>query len=283
VKVSIITPSYRAAKWLPLCIASVYDQAGVEKEHIVQDSCSDDGTGDWLATDSRVRAYIEKDTGMYDAVNRGLRRAGGDVLAYLNADEQYLPGALKAVRDAFIADPELDVLFSGTVVVDNGGAFICCRKGLVPSRLHVRVAHLPILTCSIFFRRTALESHSLFFDTAYRDIADAYWVLSALRRGLRIRVMDRLTSAFTDTGENMNLQPNARAEIRRLRESAPRWAQTLSPVLVLEHRLRKWLSGGYSQKPFSYEIYTLADTSRRLVFRVSNPTCVWRSRLGLKI
>jgi len=121
------------------------------------------------------------------------------------------------------------------------------------------------------------------FNLGLIDIADAYWVLSALRRGLRIRVMDRLTSAFTDTGENMNLQPNARAEIRRLRESAPRWAQTLSPVLVLEHRLRKWLSGGYSQKPFSYEIYTLADTSRRLVFRVSNPTCVWRSRLGLKI
>ena len=42
-------------------------------------------------------AFIEKDGGMYDAVNRGYRRAQGDILAYLNCDEQYLPGALKTV------------------------------------------------------------------------------------------------------------------------------------------------------------------------------------------
>ena len=82
-KFSIVTPSFRNSEWLKLCIASVADQ-GVEHEHIVQDSCSDDGTGDWLPRDSRVKAFVEKDQGMYDAVNRGYRRATGDILAYLN-------------------------------------------------------------------------------------------------------------------------------------------------------------------------------------------------------
>ena len=75
VKFSIITPSFRNSHWLKLCIASVADQQGVELEHIVQDSCSDDGTQDWLPHDRRVQAFIEKDGGMYDAVNRGYRRA----------------------------------------------------------------------------------------------------------------------------------------------------------------------------------------------------------------
>ena len=96
-KFSIITPSFRNSQWLKLCIASVADQPGVELEHIVQDSCSDDGTQDWLPHDPRVKAFIEKDGGMYDAVNRGYRRATGDILAYLNCDEQYLPGALEIV------------------------------------------------------------------------------------------------------------------------------------------------------------------------------------------
>src|SRR5665647_3272917 len=98
-KFSIITPSFRNSEWLKLCIASVADQSGVELEHIVQDSCSDDGTQDWLPHDPRVQAFIEKDGGMYDAVNRGYRRATGDILAYLNCDEQYLPDALAAVQD----------------------------------------------------------------------------------------------------------------------------------------------------------------------------------------
>ena len=80
VRVSIVTPSFRGAQWLPLCIASVADQEGVAVEHIVQDSCSDDGTQEILAREPRVRAFIEKDRGMYDAVNRGLTRATGDVL-----------------------------------------------------------------------------------------------------------------------------------------------------------------------------------------------------------
>src|SRR5438445_797489 len=109
-KFTIVTPSFRNSDWLKLCIASVADQ-GVDLEHIVQDSCSDDATKDWLPKETRVKAFIEKDTGMYDAVNRGFRRAGGDILAYLNCDEQYLPGALKRVGDFFATHPEVEVVF----------------------------------------------------------------------------------------------------------------------------------------------------------------------------
>src|SRR3954468_9321875 len=91
-KFTIVTPSFRNSEWLKLCIPSVADQ-GVAHEHIVQDAGSDDGTLEWLPQDTRVAAFVEKDRGMYDAVNRGYRRGTGDIFAYLNCDEQYLPGA----------------------------------------------------------------------------------------------------------------------------------------------------------------------------------------------
>ena len=81
-KFSIITPSFRNSNWLRLCIASVADQQGVEHEHIVQDACSDDGTQEWLPHDTRVQAFIEKDNGMYDAVNRGWRRSTGEIVSW---------------------------------------------------------------------------------------------------------------------------------------------------------------------------------------------------------
>src|SRR4051812_12173129 len=111
---SIVTPSFRNSEWLRLCIPSVADQ-GVELEHIVQDAGSDDGTLDWLPHDPRVKAYIEKDSGMYDAVNRGWKRANGEILAYINCDEQYLPGALQKVWDFFQANPAVEVLFGDIV------------------------------------------------------------------------------------------------------------------------------------------------------------------------
>src|SRR2546429_80118 len=125
--ISIITPSFRNSRWLKLCIGSVADQ-GVEHEHIVQDSCSEDGTQDWLASDPRVKAFIEKDQGMYDAVNRGLRRAQGEILAYLNCDEQYLPGALSSVVDYFQKNPATEIVFADTVVVGPQGQYICDRR-----------------------------------------------------------------------------------------------------------------------------------------------------------
>src|SRR6516225_8220408 len=106
---SILTPSFRSGQWLKLCIASVADQA-VPLEHIVQDGGSDDGTLDWLPADLRVKVFVEKDQGMYDALNRGLRRAGGDFLAWLNCDEQYLPSAVQRAGVFFERHPEVDVL-----------------------------------------------------------------------------------------------------------------------------------------------------------------------------
>ncbi|HZF02468.1 MAG TPA: glycosyltransferase family 2 protein [Methylomirabilota bacterium] len=278
-KFSIITPSFRNSNWLKLCIASVADQQGVEAEHIVQDSCSDDGTQDWLLQDKRVKAFIEKDSGMYDAVNRGLRRATGDILAYLNCDEQYLPGALHAVAEFFETNPHVDIVFADSIIINADGNYICHRKVLVPLKYHSQVCTLGVLSSAMFFRRTVLEKYGLFFNTQWRDFGDVDWVLRALNQSAPMAVLRRFTSAFADTGENMNLKPNARREAKLMVESAPRLAQKLATAFKVYHRLRRLLHGIYFQKPFSFSIYTPRSPDKRVTVRVDKPTFIWKGRI----
>src|SRR4029077_6602735 len=217
---SIVTPSYKSSQWLRLCIASVADQEGVQVEHIVQDSCSDDGTGDWLPQDRRVKAFIEKDSGMYDAVNRGFRRASGELLAYLNCDEQYLPGALKQVHDFFAAHPEADVVVADSIVTDSEGNYICHRCSLRPIGPSLWVV-FPVLTSGLFIRRRVLEPMGIYLDTQWRDLGDLFWVMEFVKRKLKIAVLPAFTSVFADTGENMNLKPNAIREKQKKWDMAP--------------------------------------------------------------
>jgi glycosyltransferase involved in cell wall biosynthesis len=275
VQFSIITPSFRNSKWLKLCIASVADQ-GVELEHIVQDSCSDDGTLEWLPQDRRVKAYIEKDKGMYDAVNRGLKRSQGEILAYINCDEQYLPGALAGVWDFFQKNPSVEMVFADTIVVNAEGEFHCYRKVQIPRKLHTWVGgNLCILTASTFFRRSLIDKRQHYFDTKYRDLGDTDWIMRALNAGVPMGVLRQYTSTFTETGQNMNLLPNAQREKKEWCGSAPWWAQKMRPLILLHHRLRRLLDGSYSQKPFDYSIYTLGKPERRTLFRVDKPTSRW--------
>jgi glycosyltransferase involved in cell wall biosynthesis len=275
-RISIITPSFRSGRWLKLCMASVADQ-GVACEHIVQDSCSDDGTQDWLPKDARVQAFIEKDRGMYDAVNRGLKRSRGEICAYLNCDEQYLPGALQAVLEFFDARPEVEVAFADTVVIQPDGRYLCHRKTSIPGRYHTLVsADLSFFTSSTFFRRRVFAKRGLFFNANLKDVGDADWGLRLIAEQVAMARMGRFTSAFTETGANMNTLPNALREKQAMFESAPAWARRARPLIVWHYRLRKLLAGAYAQRPFDYAVYTEQSPAARVTFHVARPTTRWR-------
>ena len=270
VRFSIITPSYRSSRWLKLCLASVADQ-NVDLEHIVQDAGSDDGTLDWLPQDRRVKVFVEKDQGMYDAINRGLRRATGEILAYLNCDEQYLPGALAEIADFFAQHPHQDLVFGDVIMVDAEGRYLYHRKMQTPLKYHTWTCHLSTLSCATFFRRRIFFDYGFAFDPRLRDVGDGEWMVRLLRRGVSMAALGRFTSAFTRTGANMSAGPNARRENRELMQTAPGWAQALKPWFIAHHRLRRLLGGMYLQPPFSYDIFTAASPERRERHDVAHP------------
>jgi glycosyltransferase involved in cell wall biosynthesis len=282
---TIVTPSFRQIDWLKLCAASIADQQGVSLEHIVQDAGSGPELETWAAQWERERPpgsfrfISEKDAGMYDAVNRGLKRATGEIIAYLNCDEQYLPGTLADVEQFFSAHPQVDVLFGYAIVVDAAGGYLCSRPVVLPTLYHTQICTLGVFTAATFFRRSLLEKHQLFFDESWRVIGDAMWVTELLRRKIPMAVRRRFFSTFTETGDNLSAVPAALAEQRRLRESAPRWAQKLAPLWVLRFRLRRLFAGIYWPRPLDYAIYTTDSPGARRTFHVENPTFIWKNRL----
>lgn len=289
---SIVTPSFRQLDWLKLCAASIADQREVSLEHIVQDAGSGGDfpawAASWPAEAARLREpagaetyafdfVSEKDAGMYDAVNRGLRRARGEIVAYLNCDEQYLPGTLHAVRHYFAEHPSVEIVFAHVVVTDARGAFVSYRKAVVPSKIHTLVSeNLSIFTCATFFRRRLLEKGDLFFNPKLKDVGDAEWVMRLLDRRVPMGIMPRFTSTFAETGENRNLAPTALREKAEMLASAPAWARAIRPAVIAGYRFRKFLNGAYRQAPFDYAIYREASPRDRVTFRVENPSFRWR-------
>jgi len=267
---SIITPSFRSGEWLKLCLASVADQ-NVPLEHIVQDAGSDDGTLDWLRADPRVKAVVEQDQGMYDAINRGFRRSSGEILAFLNCDEQYLPGALENAVAFFRENPGVDMVFGDVVVTDREGEYLWHRKMQVPLKYHTWTCHLSTLTCGMFFRRRLFFERNHTFNPVLRDAGDAEWMLRLLQDRVNMATLNQFTSVFTQTGKNMSAAPNALRENKTLRSSAPVLIRLARPGLIIHHRLRRLLGGMYSQGPFDYEVYTLASPKQRVRHHVAQP------------
>ncbi len=156
--------------------------------------------------------------------------------------------------------------------------YMCHRHSLVPHPQHIWF-RFPALTSSIFIRRRVIHERGIFFDTRWRDLGDFHWVRALMKDKVPMAVCDSFTSVFADTGENMNLKPNAIREKNETMAMIPRWVGVLKPVWIAQHRLRRIASGHFSLKPMNYEIYTLQSPKRRVRFDVSKPTAVWWNRL----
>lgn len=279
--ISVITPSYRQPEWLLLCAASVVDQAGegIIVEHIVQDSLSGPEIAEALKPFPNVNLVSEKDDGMYDAINRGWEKATGDILCWLNCDEQYLPGALTQVADYFRQHPETEVLFADAFVVNPQGEYSCSRQVLVPLLYHSWICHLGTLSCATFFRRDLIRERGFTLDTRWKSVGDADLIVRLLRADVTMRVLRSYLSVFVDTGENMSLRPGALHEMDAIAKEAPSWAQGLRRFWVILHRVRRMLCGLYQLKPFSADIYTQASPAQRVHLAVTNPTFHWKGRV----
>lgn len=285
----IVTPSYNHLDWLKLCVESVRDQAGpgVSVHHHVQDACSKDGTREYLAEIARqppVSGYAfshtsEADNGMYDAINRGWLKAPGttDVIAHLNCDEQYLPGALATIARAFETRPTTDVLLADLVVVDRDGRYICHRRALKPYAWMSRFCCVG-MTATTFQRASVVQRRGVLFDTSWRIIGDKVWYNALHRERCRFTVIHELTSVFADTGDNLNW---TRRGLEEKREYERRYmggrsfgGLAVSYLLAVRRLLTNWMLPA----PTQYAIHRPGGVSR-LVCPIKKPRGTWHKRM----
>jgi glycosyltransferase involved in cell wall biosynthesis len=211
---------------------------------------------------------------MYDAINKGWCNALGDILCYLNCDEQYLPGMLEYVERYFVEHPEVDMIFGDVIVVNPEGQFLSYRKGYPVRWFYIPISLLYVYTCTMFFRRRIFDD-GYFFDTSYKSVADADFVMRVQRAGYTIRHVKRYFSTFTFSGSNLSEQPVSVQEKRRLYARAPRWVKLLRHPLNAMRLVEKMIAGAYRQtSPLTYAIYE-GQGERRKEFTVLNPGWRW--------
>ena len=116
-KISIVTPSFNQARYLRRTIESVLSQS-VDLEYIIVDGCSSDGSIEILNDyRDRARIIVEKDKGQADAIAKGFSMASGQILAWLNSDDMYVPGALEKVIHAF--EKGFEFIYGNLSIIDE--------------------------------------------------------------------------------------------------------------------------------------------------------------------
>ena len=163
-------------------------------------------------------------------------------------------------------------------MVDSQAKLISARKPARLSLPHVMTCHLPNFTCAMFFRRSLLDRERAWFDAKWRDCADALWVIERLKSKTNIGRIMAFTTAFTDTGANMNLAPNAVWESKIIRQQAPAFFRRAKILWVLGHWFGKLLEGSYLPNSIYYELYVKGNLGQRLkkFSRIASPFWVQR-------
>jgi glycosyltransferase involved in cell wall biosynthesis len=266
---SIATPARNALDKLKRCVGSVRGQHGVKLEHLVQDARSTDGTPGWLALQHKLSWVSEPDAGMYDAINRAWARSTGELLGWLNADEQYLPGALARVQAFFDANPEVDVVFGNYIVADSQGRPVALRREIPFRRIYVANLYLNAQSCTIFFRRRLLDRGLLRLDTAYRYAADKDLMLRLSAAGVTIRHIPAYLAIFGIDGTNLSTHPQAERESESIRLANGAFRMRMLRRLVLAGRhVERLLGGGYRAEDISYR-YAIDEAPRYVEYQAA--------------
>jgi glycosyltransferase involved in cell wall biosynthesis len=159
--VSIVTPSYNQAQYLEETMLSVLDQEYPKLEYIVIDGGSTDQSVEIIRKYERRLAYwiSEPDQGQSDALNKGFARATGEIVAYLNSDDVYLPDAIVKAVSVFQADPEVAVVHGDSRFVDATGKVIGEKRGLEGDFLGFFLEQInPISQPSAFWTKSAMNA-----------------------------------------------------------------------------------------------------------------------------
>lgn len=198
--VSIITPSYNQGEFLEQTIQSVLNQSYPKIEYLVIDGGSQDQSLEIIRRFSDRLDYWESnpDRGQAEAINKGLLRAKGHILGWLNSDDILLPSSVSLVVNTLIDHPEIDVVYGRLNRIDEGGKLVPTPV-LPKDRVTFEAAHA-IGECVVnqpgcFWRRRMTERVG-YLDESLRYVMDYEYWLRMLVAGAKFKRLDETLAAF---------------------------------------------------------------------------------------
>ncbi len=179
--VSIITPTFNQAKYIEDTILSVRNQDYPRIEHIVIDGGSTDGTLDILRKyEDKLTWISEKDRGQADAINKGFRRATGDIFGWVNSDDMYVPGAIRTVVEHFNTHPEDSFIYGDCEALDESGKSYGIRTHVKQGGWKELVGELDfIVQPASFWRANVWKTCGELDESLHYTLDYEYWMRAA--------------------------------------------------------------------------------------------------------
>lgn len=175
-KISIVTPSFNQASYLEQTIDSILSQGYPDLEYMVVDGGSTDGSKAIIERYSEHLSWwvSEKDRGQSDGINKGLARATGDIVGWLNSDDYYEPGALKGVAQHFRENPDVDLLYFDVRNFGMRGVKVHSAADTIPAELFLTKVclHQP----GVFWRKPAMDRVGLLNEKLHYVMDFEYWI-----------------------------------------------------------------------------------------------------------
>ena len=196
-KLSIVTPSFNQGQFLEETILSVLNQEYPDLEYIIIDGGSTDNSIEIIKKYADSLSYwaSESDNGQSDAINKGFRKATGEIVTWLCADDTYYPGSLETITNLFSKNPNVDVFYGDIASVDKTGRIFAATRSLNFSRLALfsRIGSLP--QPASFFRRRILDDIGYIDETAYYAM-DYEFFLRAAASGKSFEHIQRTLATY---------------------------------------------------------------------------------------
>jgi glycosyltransferase len=186
-KFSLITASFNNQSTIKQTIESILSQSYKQIEYIIIDGNSTDGTKEIIASfSSRISKFVsEKDSGIYDALNKGIAMATGDIIGFLHADDTYAsPEILENVAAAFAQSPDIWAVYGDLQIVSQNDTSKVIRKWKSqPFQKSLLAKGWMPAHPTLFFRRAVYEKYGP-FNTSYRIAADYDFILRVFSQHL---------------------------------------------------------------------------------------------------
>ncbi len=196
-RVTIVTPSLNQAAFLERTILSVLNQGYPNLEYLVIDGGSTDGSREIIKKYEKHLSYwvSEPDEGQSQAINKGLRRATGEWVAFQNSDDVFLPGAFKAFAEAFEKNPDAEALYGDILLIDSEDQVEEVWL-TAPTRFWLQVAFPgQVHNQALFWRRSLLDRIG-FLREDLHFCFDYEYFLRILAFTSKVRHIDRYLGAF---------------------------------------------------------------------------------------